>query len=69
MKFESYALRAMFVVCMVLCFATLGSMLFTAQPNARQTIVEAQLTSSPAGAVTPLACTPDAESTPCTRMD
>jgi len=69
MKLESYALRAMFVVCMVLCFATLGSMLFPAQPTARQTIVEAQLTATHAGAVAPLACTPDAESAPCTRMD
>lgn len=69
MKFESYALRAMFVVCMLLCFATLGSMLFPAQANAPQAIAEAQQNPSHASAVAPLACNPDAESTPCTRMD
>jgi len=68
MKFESYALRAMFVVCMLLCFATLGSMLFPAQPQVSRAIVEAPLNAR-ASIVAPLACATDAGSTPCTRVD
>ncbi|KGI79087.1 hypothetical protein [Oleiagrimonas soli] len=52
MKFESFLLRGLFVVCLVLCAATVGSMLFgtsIAAPASPNQVVEATT-------ITPLAC-------------
>ena len=71
MKFESYLLRAMFVVCMVLCFATLGSMLFPVQPIASPAVAAVGIHEAvpQAGALASVDCPVDAEGTPCARMD
>lgn len=57
MKFESFLLRGLFIVCMMLCAATVGSMLFgtsVASQVAGQTSDQARVVD--AGAITPLAC-------------
>ncbi|RAP57190.1 hypothetical protein [Oleiagrimonas sp. MCCC 1A03011] len=59
MKFESFLLRGLFVVCMMLCAATVGSMLFgtsVASQVAAQTSTQAQARVVEASAITPLAC-------------
>lgn len=71
MKYESILLRGLFVVCMVLCVATVGSMLFT--PSARSTAMvnETQLTGAQAhgSAITPIACPLLADGVLCVRQD
>lgn len=64
MNVESYLLRALFVACMVVCFGTLGSMLF-----ARGTHATASLAQAPLDQPATHACLVDAEDAPCTRMD
>lgn len=70
MKIESYLLRTLFLACMVLCFGTLGSMLFARQPGPARTILESRLQAAPVQAdAAPLACPQAVEDAPCTRLD
>lgn len=73
MKYESFLLRAMFVVCMVLCFATLGAMFFPPQPETVTSVNAAQLSGhhghESASAIVPLACPLIPDGVLCPRKD
>lgn len=58
MKFESLLLRGLFVICMVLCATTIGSMLFPSTAQSRAVATETQLAGTRTGlsAITPIAC-------------
>ena len=72
MKFESLLLRGLFVVCMVLCAATVGSMLFPPTVHSRSVVTETRLAGSTAsrlGAITPMACPLLPDGVLCLRHD
>jgi hypothetical protein len=72
MKFESLLLRGLFVVCMALCAATVGSMLFPPTVQSRSVATETQLAGTHAsglGAITPMACPLLPDGVLCLRKD
>ena len=73
MKYENILLRGLFVLCMVLCVATVGSMLFpgTSQANQSTMVTEVQMSGSQSGAsvLTPLACPLLPDGVLCVRKD
>lgn len=72
MKFESMLLRGLFVICMVVCVATLGSMLFPQTVQSRSVATETQLGGSAStgiSAITPIACPLIPDGVLCLRQD
>ncbi len=73
MKYENILLRGLFVLCMVLCVATVGSMLFpgTTRANPSTMVTEVQMTGSQSGAsaFVPLACPLLPDGVLCLRQD
>jgi sugar (pentulose or hexulose) kinase len=72
MKFESLLLRGLFVVCMMLCAATVGSMLFPPTVQSRTVATEVRLAgahSTTLSAITPIACPLVPDGVLCLRQD
>jgi hypothetical protein len=71
MKYENFLLRGLFVLCMVLCVATVGSMLFPGKIPQASTLTEARISGSQtsASAITPIACPLLDDGVLCVRQD
>lgn len=69
MKFESLLLRGLFVICMVLCAATVGSMLFPPTAQSRSVATETHLAGTRTAWITPMTCPLLPDGVLCLRQD